>query len=96
MSPYKSKKDRVVVDSILSGFNGVLLKDPGTLSYCIARLIVRYIQSYIDSGEKVDFSVYNSIIGVLEGNKLETFKRIVSPYEEKKMEEHGDVYNEVV
>jgi len=33
-------------------------------------------------------------MGALEGAKLEFYRRVVVPYEEKKMKENGDVYNE--
>jgi hypothetical protein len=38
------------------------------------------------------YEEYNQIIGVLEAVKLEFYRRMVAPYEEKKLEENGDVY----
>ena len=39
------------------------------------------------------YSVYNDIIGALECAKLEMYRRMVAPYEDKKIIENGDVYN---
>ncbi len=35
-------------------------------------------------------------MGALEGSKLEFYRRIAAPYENKKMKENGDVYEELV
>lgn len=35
---------------------------------------------------------YNAILGALEGAKLELYRRKIAPYEDKKIEENGDVY----
>jgi hypothetical protein len=38
------------------------------------------------------YTEYNSVIGVLECAKLEFYRRAVSVYEDKKIQENGDVY----
>ena len=37
------------------------------------------------------YATYNRAIGVLECIKLEFYRRMVAPYEEKKIKENGDV-----
>ena len=59
----------------------------GQLNYAITKLISGYIWS---KGES--YSVFNDCVGVLECVKLETHRRLIAPYEYKKMVEHGDVY----
>lgn len=39
------------------------------------------------------YSEYNKIIGILECVKLEFYRRAVAPYEDKKIKENGDVYD---
>jgi len=59
----------------------------GELNYLITKLCIEYL-SY--KGEK--YATYNDIIGALECAKLEMYRRKISPYENKKIEENGDVY----
>ena len=39
-----------------------------------------------------NYQAFNDIIGALEACKLELYRRQVVPYENKKIEENGDVY----
>lgn len=62
----------------------------GEINYQITKILNTYLQ---DSG--VSYQTINDIIGALEGAKLEFYRRIVVPYEDKKIQENGDVYNEL-
>lgn len=62
---------------------------PGELNYNITRLLNDYVK---DKGMGLDYQSINDCLGALEGAKMEFYRRIVVPYEEKKMEENGDVY----
>jgi hypothetical protein len=56
----------------------------GNLNYSITRLIDRlYDRRY---------SEINDAVGVLECVKLEFYRRVAAPYEDKKCVENGDVY----
>lgn len=61
--------------------------NPGVLNYVISSLIDNYL-----SEAGVSYSNINEVIGVLECVKLELYRRIAAPYEDKKKEENGDVY----
>ena len=39
-----------------------------------------------------NYQAINDIVGAVEGAKLEFVRRIVNPYEDKKIKENGDVY----
>jgi len=80
--PYIPVKDRVKAMNF--GPN-----TPGELNYCITQLINEYIEEESDS---MRYSFINACIGVLECCKLELYRRIAAPYEDKKCEENGDVY----
>lgn len=41
------------------------------------------------------YAIYNRLIGVIECIKQEFYRRKVSPYEDKKCKENGDVYKEL-
>ena len=59
---------------------------PGDLAFVFYRLCQFFI---IRNGRK--FETLNALIGVLETTKGEVSRRIVWPYEDKKMRENGDV-----
>ena len=59
---------------------------PGDLACVFYRLCQFFI---IRNGRK--FETLNALIGVLETTKGEVNRRIVWPYEDKKMRENGDV-----
>ncbi len=58
----------------------------GILNY----LFTKIAHIYIDvKGE--NYQAYNDVIGALEGAKLELYRRRIALYEDKKIEENGDV-----
>ncbi len=61
----------------------------GELNYAITGLIGKYIEN----NKKFNYQCINDIVGALEGAKLEFVRRVVNPYEDKKIKENGDVYN---
>lgn len=66
-------------------------RDPSTwgeLNYAIVKLI----DGMLSDGDRVGYSEYNAIIGVLECCKLEIYRRLVAPYEDTKKVENGDVF----
>lgn len=58
----------------------------GELNYEITRLIQGY---FIENGGR--YQQINDVLGALEGAKAEFYRRIVAPYEDKKIAENGDV-----
>lgn len=64
-------------------------RNVGELNYCITRLILEYCH------QNINYSDINDVIGVLECAKIEFYRRVVIPYEDKKIVENGDVYNQL-
>lgn len=62
---------------------------PGELNYLITQTVDKYLQ--FKGG--IRYANINEILGVLECVKLEFYRRIAAPYEDKKCDESGDVYN---
>ena len=58
----------------------------GELNY----LITIFVKDYL--GDNPNYERFNSVIGALEAAKLELYRRMVAPYEDKKIAENGDVY----
>lgn len=77
--PYIKQDQRV---PIAYGADG-----PGELNY----LITMTVKDYLDN-KGLTYQTINDIVGALEGAKLEFYRRIAVPYEDKKIEENGDVY----
>lgn len=61
---------------------------PGQLNYAITKLLIRYWNREFNQ----TYTAINDILGALEGAKLEFQRRIVTPYEETKIKENGDLY----
>lgn len=63
-----------------------LCYSPGDLNYVITKICDDYL------GKNPSYTHINEVIGVLECAKLEFYRRVAVPYEDKKIEENGDVY----
>ena len=59
----------------------------GELNYIVTRLIDAYLMV-----NGLSYTQINAVIGVLECAKMELYRRIAAPYEDKKSRESGDVY----
>jgi hypothetical protein len=65
----------------------------GELTYLITENILDYLaQRRKETGIINKFEEYNSVLGSLEATKMEFYRRMVAPYEDKKIRENGDVY----
>jgi hypothetical protein len=62
-------------------------KNTGELNYKVSQLIDYYIDDH-----KLSYQTLNDVIGVLECLKMEVYRRIAVPYEDKKIDENGDVF----
>ena len=61
----------------------------GDLNYCITQLVLAYVEHH---GKRYD--TLSDVTGVLNDVKVEFERRVVAPYEDKKIEENGDVYDD--
>ena len=62
----------------------------GLLTYQITVLVNQYI--YMMGKQSPGYDILSEAIGALECAKLELYRRILAPYEDKKLAENGDVY----
>jgi len=85
--PYIDKKQREEIRLSDGYFDAKMLRSPGDLNYIFTEIAKVYIDRYGTS-----YRTYNDIVGALELCKLEFNRRLVAPYEDKKIEENGDVY----
>ena len=80
--PYVDAEARERLDA------GASPETAGELNYAITALV----DAYLSSKGTPRYGDYNEAIGVLECAKLELYRRLVAPYEDEKIEQHGDVY----
>ena len=79
--PYITQKDKEALDK-----DGP--KTTGQLNFTFTKIIQFYL-----SRKGMSYSSFNDVIGALEACKLEFYRRVVSPYEDNKIKENGDVYD---
>src|SRR5947209_6031576 len=80
--PYVDPADR----DALAPHPALHADDVGALNFQITTLIDEWLSS------DVRYESINAAIGVLECAKLELYRRIAAPYEDKKCKLNGDVY----
>jgi hypothetical protein len=80
--PYIKQERR---DAILGGARP---QDAGELNFAITVLVDNYL---MDKGE-IRYLHLNEVMGAMDCAKLELYRRVAAPYEDKKIAEAGDVY----
>lgn len=84
--PYISKERRTIRPKV-KGY----ATTPGDLNYQISCLLLDYMKFNGKSYQQM-----NDMMGALEGAKLELYRRYIAPYEDKKIEENGDINEPVL
>lgn len=87
--PYIKKEDRVAFAEENVGVLFPLANNAGELNYAITKVVLEYI----NDGVPINYQKFNDALGALEGAKLELYRRLIAPYEDKKIEENGDVFH---
>jgi hypothetical protein len=80
--PYIKQERR---DAILAGAKP---QDAGELNFAITVVVDNYLQA--KGG--IRYAHLNEVVGAMECAKLELYRRLAAPYEDKKIKEAGDVY----
>lgn len=60
----------------------------GDLNYAITSVINGYMRNFTHT----NYGAINDVLGALEGAKMEFYRRVAAPYENKKIVENGDLY----
>lgn len=71
---------------------GAVPTKAGELNYVVTKACLRYLRNFERPGRKLSYQDFNDVIGALECAKLEIYRRMVSPYEDGKKTENGDVF----
>lgn len=83
--PYITQDRRDELDADASFLD--LPENAGELNYLLTVLCREY---FVQNGGR--YQQINDIMGALEGAKLEFYRRVAAPYEDKKIKENGDCY----
>ena len=81
--PYVTQEDRKRLDA------GERPQGAGELNYVITRIL----DEYLAAKGGLRYAHLNEVVGVLECAKLEIYRRLAGPYEDRKIAENGDVYS---
>lgn len=89
--PYIKPRERLKFDDDSNGELAQqaanLIDGPGDFNYFVSRVLHFYIQRV-----GLCYATINACIGIVECIKLELYRRLAGPYEDKKISENGDVY----
>jgi hypothetical protein len=67
-------------------------RTPGELNYALTQFVISYLNNLTLYNGEISYTDLADVISALEGAKLEFYRRVVVPYEERKMKDNGDVY----
>jgi hypothetical protein len=88
--PYIDNDSRLDFEGALMAFAAIVEGAPvseGEMNFLITSLLLKWIEQ-----RGVRYQNINAAVGVLECCKLELYRRLAAPYEDKKVAENGDVY----
>lgn len=70
------------------GLQNLEPKDAGELNFVLTEVCNRFLKAR----PFLSYQDLNDVLGALEGAKQELYRRVVSPYEDAKRDENGEVY----
>lgn len=87
--PYLKKLDR---DRIITNLRHCQVSNVGELNFAINHLVMKLLSNYAQLG----YGELNDVIGAMESSKLEFYRRIVVPYEQGKIRDNGDCFQDFI
>lgn len=89
--PYIQARDRRRLDPAIDELADRLQDmDAGAQNYVVTRLLVAWVRA-----RGASYETLSDAVKVLETAKLEFYRRWLGPYEDRKIEENGDVFPDV-
>lgn len=86
--PYIKQADRKPFDPLIEQLARLIPEKDfaGSLNYVVSRICGELLR------REKNYARINEIMGALECAKLEFYRRMAAPYEDKKIAENGDAY----
>jgi len=91
--PYIDKKRRAEYEKLVVAFrvaNTTTSMSEGDLNYVLTTLVLTWLRAVPEGA--INYARLNTLLGVLESVKLEMYRRVIVPYENRKAMLNGDVY----
>ena len=88
--PYISKESRQQYDYAINAIVNNLLQHDETINGELNYIIYSIIKKYVET-KGLKYKTMQDIIGTIECCKLEIYRKILGPYEEKAIEKNGDI-----
>jgi hypothetical protein len=90
--PYIPQQQRIDVNADVKA-HGVdwVPANAGELNFLVSTFIANYIRT-----KGLKYAVVNEMVGALECAKMELNRVIIGPYEDRKIEENGPVYDGIL
>lgn len=85
--PYLTEEDKLEHSRRIDNGRTPYINNSGDLNYLVTRLIVVYLDQH-----DISYKTCGQIVDALDNAKDEFKRRILSPYEDLKIEQNGDVY----
>ena len=89
--PYITKQEKTELKPLL---DQVSISTPGSLTYAVSILMMSYLKPTVNN--PLSFTSLNSVIGAVERALDEFKRRILDPYEQQKIRDNGDIYQEFI
>ena len=86
--PYIALWQRSPLDDIVAEIKKLQPMDPGELNYLITQIVQVWLSRTFQN-----YAAYSAARGVLADVGEELYRRVMAPYEDKKCQENGDVYD---
>ncbi len=83
--PYIKQAKRIQMEPHLNAL-ATHIENGGDLNYCFSMLCKRFMEMFQES-----YANYATCVSSLECAKIELYRRHITPYEDKKIEENGDL-----
>ena len=86
--PYIAQERRLRYDEAIAALGAAVDADTpgGDINYIITRLLAHWIRK-----RGLSYAVLADAVGVMETAKLELYRRVAAPFEDRKIDENGDV-----
>ena len=88
--PYVDQGSRARLEGIVHAYESALPADvtPGELNYLITRLLQAFLRR-----RGLSYQSLNDVRGALDNCASEFYRRVAAPYEDRKIEANGDVFD---
>ncbi len=87
--PYIKQSQRLRLQRITKAIEGEHLDNAGEVNYLCTIVVREYLKQ-----RGMNYATINNAIGALECAKMELYRRLASPYEDLKIADNGDIYQE--